>query len=697
MNNHSAQKIRLFFFSVILLPPLVLSAQIDRSKAPPPGPAPKIQVGEYRTFKLDNGLRVFVVENHKIPRVAYSLVLDIDPFAEGDSMGYSEIAGELLGTATTSRTKDQIDEEIDFIGASISTSPGSIFGASLKKHNDKLLELMSDILLNPVFNQEELEKIKKQTISAVAAARKDPSAISSVVRGVLLFGRDHPYGEVITESTINAVSLKMCEDYYETYFRPNIAYLAIVGDIRLKEAKKLANKYFGSWKAAEVPSHSFVKPQQPENTRVSLVDRPHAVQSVIRVTHPVSYTVGMDDYVHARVMNLMLGGTFNRLDQNLREDHAYTYGVSSSLSQDKWMGSFTVSTDVRNEVTDSAVYQILHEMNRIRDERASDDEVEKIKNYMSGTFALALEQPSTVARFALNIARYGLPEDYYANYLKSIAEVTPESVQKAAQQYLMPEKSHILVVGKADDIADRLSVLSPTNTIDYYDAEGNLIDPADLEMPLPDGLTAEKVIESYLAAIGGRSKLEALRDLSVLMDMEIQGMVVKSRVLRKYPDRLFLEMTMGDMLIQSTSFDGSSGKSSGMQGEKILEGEELEALKLQALFLPELRYGDLGYKLELLSIEPVGGASAYKVRLTDPRGDDSFSYFDTESGFLIKEEKTEDTPGGVGVRTTKYGDYRNVNGIMYPHSLDVDFGAQTFSGKITSVSINSGIGDHEFK
>jgi hypothetical protein len=138
---------------VLLLFPTVLNSQIDRTQAPKPGPAPEIRISDYKTFELKNGLKVFLVENHKIPRVSYSLLLDINPFAEGDSLGYTSIAGQLLGTATTTRSKDQIDEEIDFIGASMNTSSGSLSGSALKKHNEKLLEIMSDILLNPVFNQ----------------------------------------------------------------------------------------------------------------------------------------------------------------------------------------------------------------------------------------------------------------------------------------------------------------------------------------------------------------------------------------------------------------------------------------------------------------------------------------------------------------------------------------------------------------
>ena len=682
---------------IILLVPAVLSAQIDRSTAPEAGPAPEIKIGEYNSFELKNGLKVFVVENHKIPRVAYSLVLDMDPFTEGDSIGYTSIAGQLLGTATSSRTKDQIDEEVDFIGASLSTSSGSMFGAALKKHNDKLLDLMSDILLNPVFDQEELNKIKKQTISGLAFSKTDPSSISGVVASVLLYEKSHPYGEVTTEQSVESVTLEMCEDFYHTYFKPNIAYLAIVGDISLKEAKKLTKKYFGSWEPGEVPEHRYETPNPPEERKVAIVDRPHAVQSVVKVTHPAIYTVGMEDYVDARVMNLMLGGTFARLDQNLREDHAYTYGVNSSLSQDKWIGSFTVSTDVRNEVTDSAVYQILYEMNRIRNEPAQAEEVEKIKNYMSGTFALALEQPSTVARFALNIVRYGLPLDYYANYLKYIADVTPEDVQAAAQKYLQPDNCHILIVGKADGIVSKLVEFSESETVDYYNVEGNWIDPATLVRALPVGLTAENIIDKSLEASGGREKLESVQDLTMKMTMDVQGMNIQSEIIRKSPDKFLLSMKMGDMLLNQTLYDGTEGKVSGMQGEQVLEGDDLEDLRIQAHLFPELDYAGNGYTLKLLSIELVEGKDAYKIELTDPSGEAGFAYYDAESGLKIKEEKTEDTAEGPMTQTTIYADYREVDGRLYPFEMTIIAGPQTISAKVESVEVNTGVEDSVFK
>ncbi|MGI9541769.1 MAG: M16 family metallopeptidase [Cyclobacteriaceae bacterium] len=284
---------------------------LDRSKPPLPGPAPEIQLGTYESFTLENGMKVFVVENHKLPRVAFSLLLDVDPILEGDKAGYISTAGDLLSRGTTSRTKAELDEEVDFIGASLSSSAGGVFGSSLTKHQDKVLELMSDVLLNPSFPQSELDKIKKETISGLQANKEDANAIAQNVRGVLRYGKDHPYGELITEKTVANITLEDCKKYYHTYFKPNIAYMGIVGDINKAEAEVLVKKYFGEWKSGEVPKHNYLAPEAPAKTTVAMVDRPQSVQSVVNITYPIILKPGEPDVIKARVMNTILGGGFS--------------------------------------------------------------------------------------------------------------------------------------------------------------------------------------------------------------------------------------------------------------------------------------------------------------------------------------------------------------------------------------------------
>ena len=232
-------------------------AQLDRTIKPEPGPAPEIQLGDVESFSLSNGMKVFVVENHKLPRVSFSMVLDNDPILEKENAGYVSMAGQLMRNGTTTKTKAELDEAVDFIGGSLSTSASGAYASSLKKYADKILALMADVTLHPSFPESELEKLKKQTISALAANKDDASAIASDVSQVLRYGKNHPYGEITTEETVSNIDLAEIKQYYNTYFKPNNAYMAVVGDITKKEAESLVKKYFGDWKKGDVPTAEY--------------------------------------------------------------------------------------------------------------------------------------------------------------------------------------------------------------------------------------------------------------------------------------------------------------------------------------------------------------------------------------------------------------------------------------------------------
>ena len=672
----------------------VTDTGLDRTKVPEPGPAPEIQLGEYESFTLDNGLKVFVVENHKLPRVAFSLVLDIDPVLEGENAGYISTAGQLMTRGTTTRTKAQLDEEVDFIGASLSSSSSSVFASSLTKHVDKLLELMSDVTLRPSFSVDELEKIKKETISALQANKEDPSAIAGDVRSVLRYSKDHPYGEIITEETVSRIDIEACKSYYESIFKPNVAYLAIVGDINLERAQELVNQYFGDWKPGQVSERNYETPQAPEQAQVAIVDRPQSVQSVINITYPVNLKPGHPDVVKARVMNTILGGGFSsNLMQNLREKHAYTYGARSSLSSDKLVGSFNAGASVRNEVTDSAVVQFLYELDRIRTEPVSEQQLQSIKNYITGSFARSLESPSTIANFALNIERYGLPKDYYANYLKNIQQVTIADVQEMAQKYIRPENAYILVVGKASDVADNLEQFG---NLQYYDIYGNPYTPTTSE-DLPDGLTAEKVISSYLEAIGGVSNLQKVKDFTHVRSASMQGMDLEITEIKKAPNMSLETVTAGAMEFQKMVFNGNQGLEVVQGQAQPLDEKKVDEAMIESRIFPELSYGELGAKLTLTGMEKVENQDSYVVEVELPTGKKSVMYFSAENGLKLKESVTVDTPQGTISQSVMYSDYQDVDGVRFPHKASINMGPQILEAQTTKIEINSGVSDDLFQ
>lgn len=664
---------------------------LDRSIRPLPGSAPEIQIAKYESFTLDNGLKVFVVENHKIPRVTYSLLVDYVPVPEGELAGLSDITGQLLRSGTKNMNKDQLDEEIDFIGAELSTTRNGLYASGLSKHNDKLLQLMADILFNPAFDSTELQKIKVRTISGLEAEKNDPAAISDRISKKVIYGENHPYGESMSMKSVNAISDAQCRMFFNTFFQPQISYMAIVGDISFAEAKAGMENYFSKWNQGQVVNMLPPAPKQPDRNTVVIVDRPEAVQTTLSLGYPVDLKPGTPEAIKASVSNTILGGGTFRLFNNLREKHGYTYGAYSRLTADKYAGIFNATTEIRNSVTDSAINEILYEMKRMHEEPIPQDELSLVKNYLSGNFALSLERPQTVANFAINIARYNLPQDYYANYLKNLALVTAEDVKAISEKYIMPNNNYIIAVGRASDIVPKLLPFTGGKQIRYFDVEGKEYDPNKKVKDAPAGMTAEDVNKAYITAIGGEKALSKVKDITMNASTNMQGMVIGFDVYRKAPNKYMMKVGAGDMIFQQITFNGTEGQLfSPMGGEtKKLEGSELEDLKLEATLNPELKYSELGVKLKLEGIETINETEAYKVVLTYPSGKESTRYFDTKTNYLIKEISE--------AGTIELSDYRSVNNLMFPFKIKQSMGPQIIDLNVLTMKVNSKLGDELFQ
>jgi predicted Zn-dependent peptidase len=689
------KKIFLILFAGILLT-FSLSAQLDRSQPPKPGPAPEVNIGDYNMFTLPNGLKVIVVENHKTPVISWQLSLDIDPVMEGDAKGYVDLAGQLMRSGTKNRTKQEIDEEIDFIGASLNTYSTGVYASSLTRHKDKLLELMSDVLLNPIFPQDELEKVLEQSVSALAASENDANFMVDNLITSVVYGEEHPYGEVVTKETLGNINRDHIVTYYNTYFKPNTAYLVIVGDITTKEAKKLTKKYFKNWEKGDVPKASYSKPQPPAENTVAFANRDGAVQSVLAVSYPIELLPGAPDAIKASVMNSVLGGGVfsGRLMQNLREDKAYTYGARSSLSSDKVLGRFTARTEVGNNVTDSALVEILYELDRMVEEPVDQETLDLVKNFMNGSFARSLESPRTIANFALNIERYNLPKDYYKTYLEKLATVTTEDVTAMAKKYIKPENAWILVGGNKGEVAPKLARFSANNEVLFFDPYGRKVESSGAV--IPEGMTAKKVIENYIEAIGGAEKLKQVTDQKLKMSTEMQGMTIEMESIQKAPDKVLITVSMGGNILQKQVFDGERGMATAMGQSTELTGKQLDEMRLQAKIFPELDYANGEYQLELMEVEDVDGKPAYKVQVTNPAGTATIEFYDVATGLKVRTVSTQETQMGPMTVSASYGDYQDVEGVKIPFSLKQQTGPQTMDMKVVSAELNSGISDEVF-
>jgi predicted Zn-dependent peptidase len=663
-------------------------AQIDRTELPEPGPAPEIKLGEVANFTLENGLQVFVVENDKLPRVTFSLVLERDPLAEGDKAGMTGFVGEMLTAGTSTRTKEELDEEVDFIGASLSAGSTSLTASSLKKHQDKILELMSDVLFNPVFPQSELDKLKKQAITGLAAAKDDPGAISSTLTAALVYGKEHPYGETQTEETTENITVEDIENYYGTFFKPNISYLAIVGDIDEKEAEKLAKQYFSTWEQEAVPTMEYDTPPSPHQIEIGLVDRPAAVQSVIKMSYPIEMNPRKEDYLATRVLGYILGGGFNsRLNMKLREEKGYTYGAGSSIGSDKLIASFTASTSVRTEVTDSAISEMIYEIRNIVEEGITEEELEEAKANLSGSFGRSLENPSTIASFAINIARYDLPEDYYSTYLQRLNALEVEDINAAAEKYIQPDNMHITIVGKGENIKDKLSQFGEVQLYDYKGDKAREVAMADADM------TAEKVIDNYLESIGGKEKAKAIKTAIITKSAEIQGQKITFSTVQDLPEMKFNQKVevMGQVMQETKMANGKATVVSGGQTQTLTD-EQYEEAKMSMFIFPELHYEELGYSFTLDGIKDVDGEDAYRVVITNPTGAEVVNYYSVDSGLKIKSEN--ETMGNI-----TYNEYETHEGVKYPveETIQMPGMPSALISKVESLSFNKELSAADFE
>lgn len=653
------KKLLVYILPLLLLQPVL--AQVDRSTYPEPGPAPEIKLGDAASFTLENGLKVFVVENRKLPRVAVSLVLDRDPLLEKDKAGMLGLFGEMMMGGTSNRTKDELDEEVDFIGASLSASSTSLFASSLKKNQEKILELMTDVLYNPIFPEQELDKLKKQAISGLAASKDDPNSISGRLTSALNYGKDHPYGETETEATINAVTVADIKNYYETYFKPNIAYLAIVGDISSEEAENLVKNHFSSWKKGDVPSHTYPVPAAPSQNKVALVDRPASVQTVVNITYPMEMKTGHPDFLTTRLLNYVLGGgASSRLFMNLREDKGFTYGAYSSIGSDKLVTSFSARASVNQSATDSAVHEFLYEIKKMVDSGVTEEELVAAKANLSGSFGRSLESPSTIASFAINTQRYGLPDDFYATYLQRLNAVTVDQVNAAAKKYLKPDNLYITAVGNAKEIEEKLKSFGEVSRYTNMADPEREIDASDLN------LSATEVLDAYLTAIGGEDAAEQIKTTKISMSAEVQGNKLNMITVQDGESQVMVQrVLMGGNEVSKTLLKDGKATVSGMGQSQTLPDEQFEYLKMSMYIVPELQYETMGYTISSDGVKDIDGETAYKILITNPTGGEIVNYYSSETGLKLR---SEDSISGV----TSFGRYEEFEGVLLPVQLSVE-------------------------
>ncbi|MEE3226696.1 MAG: insulinase family protein, partial [Bacteroidota bacterium] len=444
-------------------------------------------------------------------------------------------------------------------------------------------------------------------------------------------------------------------------------------------------------------SNDFATPQNVSTPEIDFVDMPNAVQSQVIVQNLVDLKMSDPDYFPVLIANQILGGGGEgRLFLNLREDKGYTYGAYSSISDSKYgKTSFSASASVRNMVTDSSVVAFLEEIDKIRQEPVSATDLKNAKAKYVGSFVRSLEQPSTIARFALNKETENLPDDFYQDYLSKVNAVTVADVQRVANKYFLGDNARIVIAGKGSEVLENLEKVTykgKTIPVKYFDKKANAVEKPTYEVALPEGVTATTVFNNYIEAIGGKEAVAGINSIFMMGEGSVQGTPLKLTIKKTNKDQFLQEISVMGNVMSKQVLNGDSASISAQGQTMNPSAEQVEALKKEAAIIPEVNMIN-DASIELLGIEKVDGKNAYAVALTDTKK----AFYDTESGLKIKEETTQEMQGQTFVQTIQFDDYKPAGAIVVPYKLSQSMGPQNIEFTFSEIKVNEGVSDADFE
>ena len=448
-----------------------------RNQVPRAGQARPLQLATPVSAKLANGLTLILSERRGLPIVAANLVLrtgsDANPL---DKPGMANFVAAMLDEGTAKRNALQIADDVARMGASLATSSSmdatTVSARSLTKNFPATLEILSDVVLNPSFPAEEIERQRASRLAGLVQQRDNPNQVAAQVMAASLYGPKHPYGysEVGTEASVKALSKDDMAAFWKQNFVPNNAALVVAGDISMDELRTMADKSFGAWQAG-TPAQPALGAPTTTTAKVVVVDKPGSPQTQVRVAS-IGAARSSPDFRPMQVMNLALGGLFSsRINMNLREQHGYTYGASSQFAFRRAPGPFQVASGVRTDVTGPAVTEIFKEVRGMVERPVSEEELKKAKDSMSNSLPGAFESSANAVSNFSNVFIYDLGLDYYTSYAEQVNAVTAEQTLAAARKYLVPGSMIVVAVGDKAKIEPQLKKLN-LGAIETRDTEG---------------------------------------------------------------------------------------------------------------------------------------------------------------------------------------------------------------------------------
>ena len=711
------------------------------SEAPPrPLPARDSKFPPYELQTLSNGLQVVAVLHHEQPAVTMRLLIRAGTSSDPKGkLGVAHLAASLLDQGTKSKTAEQMNDEIDFIGGAMGAGAATDLTfcnmVVMKDSFEKGMRMLSELAREPAFTPAEIERQRQQMLSGLQVSLEDPEYIANSVFDRLVYGF-HPYGLPTngTPETLASLSRDDLVAFHRRYFAPNNAILAIVGDVTAEEAFATAKKVFGDWDKKDLSAEKFIQPPDPTR-RVIVVDKPDSVQTEVRVGH-LGIPRTHPDYMAVNLAIRILGGEgSNRLHQVLRTERGLTYGAQANMDTLKDSGDFEAETNTRSEATGEVLKLIVDEFWRIQRERVSERELADAKAYLTGSFPLTIETPESIAMQVVNVLFYGLPLEHLQNFRKRVNAVTVDDIQRVARALLRPDRLSIVLVGNASAFASQLRGVGfdTFETVELGDldlmaanfkrakvrAQGDgagragwagraggaalnyhqapLGSRPSVEPSADERAKAEALLDKAIAAKGGLEKLRALKTIVVKQTLTTQtpqgDATAETSNYIQYPDRFrIVTETPNGTMVQAS--DGKQVWMTDARGlhdaPEPLVREFRAALRRDPIaLLLAAKEGKLTARL-LPETTDKEGQGAVPLELSATDLNPIVLEVDRTTSLIRKQSYRADAPGRPLVEES-FSDYRPVDGIQIAFRASRKAGPLAVDRRVTEVKINTAV------
>ena len=677
---------------------------------------------------LDNGLEVLVLEQPNLPIVQFDLRVGTGGSArdpDGKS-GLASFVAQMLSEGTDSRSADEIAEAIDFVGGELGASASTDYAAAsarvLRQDLDVGLGLLADVVVNPTFPGANLSNVRQQLIGNVRSSQDSPGALVERRFRDMLFGSDHPLGRAPTEESINAIRRNDLVQFHEAYYRPNVATLVVAGDVTPATIMPKVRKAFGSWERASVPELDVSTPDTPDERDALFVHKPGQTQVQIALGEP-GLAVSSDDYLAMQIANYVLGGGAfsSRLLQVLRSEAGQTYSISSRYAAYRFPGFFRVSTFTRNDQLKNTLGLIMDELARFRSEGLTSEELEAAQDHIAGSYVLGLETLSGLANEVQNAVTYDRGLDWIRDYKRTIRSFNLDEINRTIPEHLHPDRLQMTLLGDFDTLAQLGTqtdefvsglTLSDVSVVEWTQPLGaapmsftafntqrqQAQQPLTLDWNADVGDEARSVLENVIEAEGGVEALESLDSYHAIGQGMIrqQGQTLSAQIETWVDPPLKVRQRTAISLGQQAVavdylWNGERGWVKQGQSWSAMPAELTREMRVGMAFDPvftPLFISREGYQFTHEGRTGLDGRPADIIRVTTPDGRWAELYYDAETHHLRRMERPE---AAEQTRTTRYGDYREIDGYMVPFFRETAVGDQLVSRvQLQTVEINQG-------